>query len=82
MQTQQLQIIPKHIFKAEALYYLRMVEKEEKAILISHAGVPVVKMIPVKKKGNEDILKELGKAIKITGDILSPVGVDDWEALK
>lgn len=82
MQTQQLQVIPKHKFKAEALYYLRMVEEQKKPILVSHAGVPVVKVVPIYKKSNDEILKELGGAIKIKGDILSPVAVDDWEVLK
>lgn len=74
--------VPKNKFKAKALAYLRMVEEKNEPIVVTHQGKPVVKVIPIQKKTNEKIFEELSDAIISYGDLVSPVGVGDWEALK
>lgn len=75
--------VSKSQFKPRALEYLRLVEKEKKPLTITHAGRPVVKVVPIKEENqDEKILKELRDSVISYGDIVSPVGEDDWEALK
>ena len=82
MQSQTF-TVSKSQFKPKALEYLRKVEKEKRPLTITHAGKPVVKVVPIKDEDeDEKILRELGDSIISYGDIVSPVGVDDWEALK
>ncbi|OGG02989.1 hypothetical protein A2W14_04395 [Candidatus Gottesmanbacteria bacterium RBG_16_37_8] len=76
-------IVSKSQFKPRALEYLRKVEQEKKPLTITHAGKPVVKVVPIKEKDeDEKLLKELRNSVLWYGDIVSPVGIDDWEALK
>lgn len=82
MQTQTF-TVSKSQFKPRALEYLRQVEKEKKPLTITHAGRPVVKVVPIiKENDDKKLLKELRDFVLWYGDIVSPVGVDDWEALK
>lgn len=77
----QLQV-SKSQFKAKALEYLRDVEKDKQPLIITHAGKPVVEVIPYKKTSDEDILKSLRGTLKFYKDPDEPVGLEDWEALK
>ena len=62
---------------------MRKVEKERKPLTITHAGKPVVKVVPIRDESeNEKIKRKLSQAIISYGDIVSPIGEDDWEALK
>ena len=74
----QLQV-SKAQFKAKALQYLREVEKEKQPLIITHAGKPVVEVIPYKKPSK---LESLRGTLKFYKDPTEPVGLDDWEALK
>ncbi len=78
----QLQV-SKAQFKAKALEYLRDVEKDKQTLVITHAGKPVVEVIPYKKESDEDILKSLRGMITYYEDPNEPaIDPDDWEALK
>jgi prevent-host-death family protein len=77
-----LQTIPKSKFKPKVLEYLRGVEEKKKPLIITHSGKPVVKIIPFEEVKEEKLLKELGDAIVAYGNLVDPVGEDDWEALK
>jgi len=82
MQSQTF-TVSKSQFKPKALEYLRKVEKERKPLTITHAGKPVVKVVPIRDESeNEKIKRKLSQAIISYGDIVSPIGEDDWEALK
>jgi prevent-host-death family protein len=76
-------VISKSQFKPKSLEYLRLVEKEKKPITITHGGVPVVQIVPVKqtKKKEEDPLLALRGTVLHYEDPTEPVGLEDWEIL-
>lgn len=73
------QVISKSQFKAQMLAYLRDVEKKKSAVVITHAGKPVVKVIPYQDKSLRDSLR--GSVISYE-DPTEPVGEGDWEVLR
>lgn len=81
----QQQTVSKSQFKAQALEYLRNVEKSKQPLVITHEGKPVVEVIPYKEKqelNQEAILKSLRGTLVYYKDPTEPVGLEDWEALK
>lgn len=76
------QIVSKSQFKAQALEYLRTVEHKKQPLIITHAGKPVVKVIPYKEQSQEEILKSLRGTVLKYEDPTEPVGLEDWEVLK
>lgn len=76
------QVVSKAQFKAQALEYLRTVESKKQPLIITHAGKPVVKVIPYKEQSQEEILKSLRGTLKYYKDPDEPVGLEDWEILK
>ena len=80
-------IISKSQFKPQVLEYLRMVEQNKQPLTITHAGKPVVQIVPYKKTMKDARTVEEARA-RLKGSVLSyidpmePVGLDDWEALK
>ena len=77
------QTVSKSQFKAQALQYLREVERQKTPLIITHAGKPVAKVIPYKDESDpKEVLKSLrGSVIKYI-DPTEPVGLEDWEVLK
>lgn len=76
------QVVSKAQFKAQALEYLRAVESKKQSLIITHAGKPVVKVIPYKAQSQEEILKSLRGTVLKYEDPTEPVGLEDWEVLK
>lgn len=77
------QFISKSQFKAQALEYLRGVEKYKQALIITHAGKPVAKVIPYQEESDQEaILKSLRGTLVYYKDPTEPVGLEDWEMLK
>ena len=78
-----LQTVSKSKFKAQALEYLREVEKTKTPLVITHLGKPVVEVAPYKDKSDpEAVLKSLRGTLKFYKDPDQPVGLEDWEVLK
>lgn len=76
-------IVSKAQFKAQALQFLRTVEEKNQPLIITHAGKPVVKVVPFKEESKqEEILKSLRGTLKYYKDPDQPVGLEDWEVLK
>ncbi|MBP9819961.1 type II toxin-antitoxin system Phd/YefM family antitoxin [Candidatus Woesebacteria bacterium] len=73
--------ISKSQFKPKALEYLRQVEMQQEAIIITHNKVPVAEILPY-QKNTEVALQELGQAVVAFRKPLDPVGVEDWEILQ
>lgn len=73
------QVISKAQFKAQALEYLRNVEKQKQPLIITHGGKPVVKIVPYKQI---QALESLRGSVIYYKDPTKPVGEEDWEALK
>lgn len=79
------QIVSKSQFKAQALEFLRNVEKTKTPLVITHEGKPVVEVIPYKEGQESDqeaILKSLRGTLVYYEDPDEPVGLEDWEVLK
>lgn len=76
-----VQIISKSTFKPQALKYFRQIEEQHQEIIITDHRKPVIKIIPYKHEPHI-ILEELRNSIIRYDDPLSPIGEDDWEALK
>lgn len=74
-----LQTVSKANFKAQALEYLRNVEKKKTPLVISHNGKPVVKVIPY---SDEDPIKTLRGTIVFYKNPTASVGDKDWEILR
>ena len=80
-----LQTVSKSKFKAQALEFLREVEKQKQPLIITHAGKPVVEVVPYKDKKESDpeaILKSLRGTLVRYENPNEPVGLEDWEALR
>jgi len=74
------QTVSKSQFKAQALEYLRTVEKKKQPLIITHNGKPVIKVSPYQEDPDQ-ILKSLrGSVISYKGAD-EPVG-EEWNALK
>lgn len=66
-------------FKAKCLQLMDEVEKSKKEIVITKHGKPVAKLVPYTKE-RKPIYGSLKGSFTYIGDIISPVGEDDWEA--
>lgn len=73
-----MQQVSKSQFKAQALEYLRTVEKKKQPLIITHLGKPVVQIIPIKEEG---VLETLRGSVLSYPDPTEAVG-EDWEILK
>lgn len=76
-----MQTVSKAQFKSQLLEYLRKVEKEKKPLIVTHAGRPVVKVLPY-QEDPKAILKSLRGTVLRYDNPTEPVGLEDWEALK
>lgn len=76
-------VLSKSQFKPKALEYFRWVEEEQKKLVITDFGVPVVDIVPHGEPKNEvDPLLAFRRKLVKYEKPLEPVGLDDWEALK
>jgi prevent-host-death family protein len=66
-------------FKTTCLSVLDQVSRQKKKILITKRGKPIAEIIPVAGPGERISLKD---TVTFMGDIISPVAVEDWEALQ
>lgn len=77
-----MQTVSKSQFKAQALQFLRAVEKDKKPLILTHSGKKVIKILPYEEESPEEILKSLRGTLVYYKNPTKPIGVDDWEALK
>jgi prevent-host-death family protein len=76
-------ILSKSQFKPKSLEYLRLVEQKSQEITITHGGIPVAKIIPIKgKKLKKDPLNSLKGKVVSYQDPFESVGLNDWDVLK
>ena len=66
-------------FKTTCLSVLDQVSRQKKKVLITKRGKPIAEIIPVVGPGEKISLKD---TVTFMGDIISPVAVEDWEALQ
>lgn len=73
--------VSKSQFKPQVLEYLRLVEKNKKPLIITHAGKPVIQVIPYSEDPKKKLEALRGSVIYYKNPT-EPVGLDDWEVLK
>jgi prevent-host-death family protein len=73
--------IPAGEFKAKCLKLLDEVAQDGDEIVITKRGRPVARLVPSTPK-KVQALGVLEGSVTILGDIVSPIGTEDWEALK
>ena len=78
------QTVSKSQFKAQALEFLREVEKQNQSLIITHAGKPVAKVIPYKGVDTDEAIREsLRGSVKYYIDPDEPaIDPQDWDVLK
>ena len=78
------QTVSKSQFKAQALEYLRLVQTQKQPLIITHAGNPVVEVVPYKEEdADKTILKSLKGSVLYYKDPDEPaIDLQDWEMLK
>lgn len=75
------QKISKSQFKPKVLEYLRQVQKKKRPLTITHAGKPVVQIVPY-SEDPKAVLQSLRSTVVSYKDPTKPLAKDDWEALK
>lgn len=75
------QTISKSQFKPQVLEYLRIVEKLKKPLIITHAGKPVVKVVPYSETP-KNALQTLRNTVVEYKQPTKPVAEKEWEVLK
>jgi len=65
-------------FKSQCLSLMDEVERKRKEIVITKRGRPVAKLVPV-DEGTNALFGGMRGTVKVTGDIVSPIGVR-WNA--
>ena len=71
--------VSKSQLKPHLLHYLRVVEKNQQTLIVTHEGKPVVKIVPHKEKPALEALR--GTVLQYTNPT-DPVGENDWESLQ
>jgi prevent-host-death family protein len=64
-------------FKANCLRLMDEVAQQRRPIIITKRGKPVAKLVPVEEEAI-DLFGRMAGSIKICGDIISPIGEDEW----
>ncbi len=70
--------IPVSQFKAHALETMRQVNASEEPVLVLRHGKPLVEIHPAAMESPKP--GKLAHTLVHMGDIVSPLGADDWEA--
>lgn len=73
-----MKTVSKSQLKPKLLEYLRTVEEEKDALIITHQGKPVLKVSPFQPEP-EVVLKSLKNSVLDYVDPAKAVGESDWE---
>jgi prevent-host-death family protein len=65
-------------FKNQCLAVMDTVQRTGEPVLITKHGKPVAKLIPAQRTG-DDIFDSMADRVKVVGDILNTVPLEDWE---
>ncbi len=75
-------MVPKSVFKAQALQFFREVEHSGTSIVITDRGKPVLRLVPFESESTEQVLESLRGVVQAYENPLEPVGEEDWGALE
>ena len=68
-------------FKAKCLALLEQVGKTKQPLRVTRFGKPIAEVVPPGPTAKRPAwLGSMADTIQITGDIVSPIGEEDWEA--
>ena len=68
------------VFKAHALQAVGRVASSRESIVITKRGRPVAKVVPYQAPASALVPGKLSEALVFEKDIVSPLGVEMWEA--
>ena len=76
----QEKIVSVSDFKAHCLEYVQTAQQQCQEYIITKRNISVAKLVPLKEE--EPCYGRMAGTVTIHGDIMSPVDVDEWEALR
>jgi len=69
-------------FKAHALQILNRVSRTGESVVITKRGKPLARVIPYTGERADAEMGGLIDTVSFLGDLVSPLGEDDWEACR
>lgn len=79
---QTAQIIQASKFKTRCLALMDQVARTGETIVVTKNGRPIAELRPHRRPRAKSLIGKDKGRIRILGDIVSPVGIEDWEALR
>jgi prevent-host-death family protein len=71
--------VAKNVLKAKMLEYFRRVEEEGEELIVTHNQVPVIRVVPLRKKQPiAELFADVRGKVKYHADLLEPES-EDWE---
>lgn len=77
-----MQTIAVSEFKATCLKLFARLGKTRESLIVTKKGLPIAMIVPPPPQKTESLFGCMKGKIKIRGDIISPLGADDWDVLK
>jgi prevent-host-death family protein len=77
-----MQTIQASKFKARCLALMDRVARTGETIVVTKNGRPIAELRPHRRPRAQSLIGKDKGRIRIVGDIVSPVGIEDWEALR
>ena len=72
-------VVSKSVFKAQALAFVRKVERTGEPIVITHHGKPVLTLAPYREEPAESLRVLRDSVVRYDGPF-EPVSDEDWES--
>jgi prevent-host-death family protein len=69
-------------FKAHALQILDQVSRTGESVVITKRGKPIARVIPFVDEGALGTMGALADSVSSLGDLVSPLGEDDWDVCR
>lgn len=77
-----MKTIPASEFKTKCLALMDEVRRTGEPILVTKHGRPVAQLTPHRAPRAKSLIGLHAGRIRVVGDIVSPLGVGDWEAMR
>ena len=75
-----MKTVPAGEFKQRCLRLLDEVRDGGEEIVVTKRGTPVARLVPIRSPS--DWMGSMADQTSISGDIVEPVGLGDWDALR
>ena len=67
-------------FKAQCLQLMDLVSEQNIELIITKRGKPVARLLPPEPVKSSFLFGSMRGTVEILGDIVEPLGTQDWEA--